>query len=1083
MFSIKSSFANCMNCPLLESNSCILETNSKTDLSKVEIVFVAENPGYEEIDKERPLVGRSGEMFRTYFKLFNLNKLKYLLTNVVLCQTINPDKTTGNPTNETINICKENCFNIINYCNPKLIVLMGTTPMKAFEIAESGITNLRGQLYKWNNFDILLTVHPSFVNRNKSFESKFASDFQKASEIMGSSSGKKINTHIGTYLQKGIFRYSIPEKFYEENYRLVDIQSLVQERKVLYIFRDQNNKKIYHKENDDYYCYQIPKDSNVEARYLVDYNDLIQLKLPYKQKVLLDPDITYEGDSKITVKHAQDYYYNSKGEPDPTNLNIMYFDIETYSEKRGFPNPIDASHIIAMVSYSFQNKLVTYVIDNKILLKNPKAEDIIESIDSEIIICKSERELITNYIRDIKKLKVDIITGWNINNFDIPYIYNRSFKIGINPNTLSEFGDVSVDPGRNYIDINGIVLLDQYILYKNFVPTGRENYKLDTIGMIELGMKKLGEGGNFSEMYRNDINKSIQYNIRDVQITVGLEKKLRHITLQDEIKRVSNSSFRGSSGNMGMLDSLMVSTMKNKGLASKNADVHKKAESFPGAYVKEPIVGLHDWIVDFDFTSLYPSIIMTYNIGVNTFVMKFKDHQLGYNFTYDFESLPDKVIIIMDPLFSKEEIEMTKQDLFDKVKKENLIYTINGCFYKNHNDEKSFYSEILSPLLSSRKEYKSKMFKAKEEGQKDLSSMYNTRQLVYKIFANALYGVLGNKVFRYFSVDMSKSITLSGQESIKTAIIEADSFIDSYNTKVHTKPIKLTKDEMFGDLYRNNEYIITGDTDSLFSELNKVNEIEKTTGDQKLEVINKYCTEIQEYLNKSIEEMVIQKHNVSSEFNMLFLKNELIIKRGIFVSKKHYAINIISQEGVLSNEVVSMGLETKRSDFSTDTKNSLNELLDLLLKTEKVSLSKINQFIERKKMEFIKKIKRGEKSIAKPAAYTKKLKDYKVVPQNVRGCIAWNELVYKAFVVGDKGYLFKLKGINLDIAPDNIVKSYNKYLEKGKKLDVICLPNEEMTLPKYFIIDSKAMYEFAWEKRYNQLLESVASINVRIQTI
>jgi uracil-DNA glycosylase family 4 len=1081
MFSIKSSFANCAACPLLESNSCILETNCKDDLSKVDIVFVAENPGEKEVKGELPLIGRAGEMFRKYFKSFGLNKLKYLLTNVVLCQTLNPDGTTGNPTDETIDICKENCFKIIEYCKPKLIVLMGGTPMKAFGIAKSGITNLRG-FHKWNNYNVYLTVHPSFVNRNRSFEPKFEQDMKDISTYMGSSTQGIIRNKIGTVLQKNeVFRYKIPDKFYSDLYRLVDIQYLEKEKKILYIFRDNENNKIFHKENDDYYCYQIPKDSKTEMRYLVKYEDLVQVKIPYKQKTLLDPVVTYEGDLKLPVKHSQDYYFYSKGEPTKYDLNIMFFDIETYSEERGFPLVDKAEHMVCMITYSFHGKFVTLVVDNKEVLKRKDVEEIKDNPLSEVIICKNERELLTTFARDLKKLKIDILAGWNIVNFDIPYNYNRCIKIGINPNMFSELGEVYVDTSRNYAEINGIVILDQYVLYRNFVQGSRENYKLDTIGEIELGMKKLGVGSSFSDMFRENINDAIKYNIRDVQIVEKLEEKLQHISLQDEVKKISNSSFRGSSSSMGMLDSLMVSFMKNKGFASKDADMHREKVEFPGAYVKEPIVGLHDYIVDFDFTSLYPSIIITYNIGINTFIMKFKDYELGYDFVYDFDSFPDKVTMVMDPLYSSKEQEFTKEELIEKVKKEDLVYTITGCFFRNHKEETSYYSEILSSLLTSRKEYKDKMFEAKQKNETDLQSMYDTRQQVYKIFSNALYGVLGNKIFRYFSVDMSRSITLSGQQAIKSAILEANSYIyNLIHNKVKEEKI-LTKSEMYGKMDRETEYVITGDTDSLFAKLDKLIISEKS--EDKMIKIEKYCNTIQDHLNNYIKDLVKQ-HNVNERSNRLSLKNELVIKRGLYISKKHYANKIISQEGREVNEIRSMGLETKRSDFSVDTKSSLEELLDLLLNSELLSLPKIYQFIERKKKEFITKIKRGEKSIAKPAAFTKELKSYKTVPQSVRGCLAWNNLVYKAFVVGDRGYLFKINGIDIDKAPKDVVERYRKeYLDNGKKLDVICVPNEEIKLPDYFIIDAKAMYEFAWEKRYEQLLEHVFDVNERILTI
>lgn len=182
MINIKKSFANCETCALLSCPSCIAETNC-SDLSKVEIVFIAENPGNKEIQLQTPLIGPSGQIFRHYFDLYFVNYFKYLLTNVVLCQTLKSDGTTGNPSWYVIENCRANCFQIIEYCAPKLVVIMGSSAMRAFDIAKTGITKLRGQLYEWKTHKIFLTVHPSYVLRNGTHE-EFGKDLKSARDIL-----------------------------------------------------------------------------------------------------------------------------------------------------------------------------------------------------------------------------------------------------------------------------------------------------------------------------------------------------------------------------------------------------------------------------------------------------------------------------------------------------------------------------------------------------------------------------------------------------------------------------------------------------------------------------------------------------------------------------------------------------------------------------------------------------------------------------------------------------------------------------------------------------------------------------------
>ena len=1086
MISIKNSFANCSICPLLGAPSCILETPCKDDLSKVEIIFVAENPGRDEVENGFPLIGKAGQKFRQYFKSYKLDKLNYLLTNRVLCRTVNEDGTTGNPSDEVIELCKENCFNIIEQCKPKLIVVMGTSPMSAFGIAKSGITNLRGQVYKWKDYDIFLTVHPSFINRSPSFEPKFASDLQTVAKMMGTKIEVKEQSNMQVLSKKGVHYYKIPEKFYEPEYRLIDVQFLNRTKEVLYIFRDKENKKVFHKTNDSYYCYRIPKGSNIEARHLVKYDDLSQVKIPYSQKVMLDSDITYEGDIKITTKHAQDYYLQSKGEPEKYDLNIMFVDIETYAVVKGFPSPEEARDPICMITYHYHGRIVCYVIDNKVLLKKRDAPDIdtgglLEG--DQIIVCRSERELVNNFIKDLRKLDPDIVTGWNCTGFDIPYIYFRCLKkIGIKPETISKFSEVSIDKNLGYSDIAGLVILDQLVLYKNFIPTKKENYKLGTIGKIELNEEKLATGKLFSDLYRSDVNKAVTYNIRDVTIIVGLEKKLKHIALQDEVKKISKNSFRGSTSNMGMLDSLMISFLKVKGIASRNANVHEKKPEFEGAFVKEPIVGVHDYIVDFDFTSLYPNLIITYNVGTNTFVMKFEEFTHGYDFAYNIDNLPDKFKVIIDPTFANREEEITKKQLIDKVKEQGLICTINGCFYKSHESELSVYSEVENFLMASRREYKKKMFEAKQANKKDLQAMYNNCQAVYKIFANALYGVLGNNAFRYFNVDMARTITLSGQEVAKHAILEGNAFVNKLVNGEYVRPLQMTREEMFGDLARETEFVITGDTDSLFVILEPLVTEEKTEA-EKVSKVDEYCKKIQVFLNDEVVRDIVLKHNVPLEKNKLELKNELVIKRGLFLSKKHYAINVISEEGKPTDEVIYKGVDIRRSDYPSYSKESLVELLDIILKSEGIPVKPILDFVSAREKEMIKRVESGDKSVARPVTISRKVENYKKVPYNAIAMLNWNKLMYKAFDVGDKGYLFKLNGLDTAKAPKEVVEKYDKeFLTAGKKLEYIAVPDEELKLPGWFVIDRKAMLKFAWEDRYRQITDPIVKAKEKVLT-
>jgi len=1063
-----------MNCDLFEEPSCVLETNCEDDLSKVDVVFIAENPGKKEVEAERPLVGKSGKKFRQYFEKFGIHKKNYLLTNVVLCQTLDEEGNTSNPNKETIELCKINCMNIIRTCQPKLVVLVGTSPMSAFGIAKAGITKIHEQyeILKWEKFNTMVIVHPSFVNRNLgSWEDKFSDAFQKIAQILGAKKIKTTSTMKNKVIGTGEYHYKIPAKFYTDEYRLVDIQYLGYVGKVLYIFRDKNNKKVYHKVKDDYVCYQTPK--GVESPKIIPYDKLEQISIKYRDRYTLDTNITYEGDIRITAKHAFDYYHFNKGEAPIDNMNAHFFDIEIDAgiDNKAFPNPTEAMFPINMITSIYQNpkKTILYVLDNK---TEPIKQ--IEDVEFKIFKLNEEKKLLTEFLKDWKKYDPDFITGWNAIPFDLEYIYNRLKRLKIQQTLMSRFGEVYIAGQKNIAQIAGVVVLDQLHLYKSFTFTKKENYKLGSIAQEEVGYSKIELPYAMNEMYWKALNKTIEYNIRDSELLESLDNKLGHINLLRELRVICNASFDSAASGFGQVDCTMVSFLKDKGVASKNSNPHVQKEQFPGAYVHPPIPGVYDYITDFDFTSLYPSLIMTYNIGINNFVMKTKDPHMGYNLAYHQDRLPETIEMITDPTYKHKFIKANTKDLLKRIKDNDLIHTINGCFFQSHEKEESVFAQVLEHLLSSRRAYKKLMLDAKEVGDKDKVSFYNTKQLVYKVLANTLYGVIANKAFRFFNLSCASAITLGGQEAIKNSIIHGETFMkhlrdDSEHVEL---PKEITQTEMYHKKMpeRIMKYIITGDTDSIFCYFDTFK------GEKTDERIKGWCDQLQEYLNKTIMKWIVESHNVPIEFNKLDLKNELIIRRGLFLAKKRYVINVTNNEGRKVNEMNYMGIEIKRSDYPEASKKLLKEIINLLMKSEKVNIPKINQYINNREKEFIQLILDGDKSIGRPVGYGKKLKNYKLIPQGVRALEAFNKISYHAHDVGSRGYMFRVTGVDVEKAPEDVVINYNKYIKNGGKLEVVAIPDEEPTLPNYYIPDVKGNLKFVFKDRHELLLAPIMEV-------
>jgi len=996
---IKQSFADCLSCELLDAQSCILDTNSKADLSKVDVVFVAENPGKDEVKQEKPLVGKSGRTFRKYFDQYIKKDFKWLITSSVLCLTLDDKGNTEKPSDEMIERCKINCHSIIKQCNPKLIVTLGQTPMKALGLGESGVTRRHGTIVKWKGYDVLTTVHPRYVDRNrKEWESKFENDIEFVSELLKSDTVDKFKQQ--TEMQenelaigkKGIHRYRIPSKFYTDEYRLVDVQYLSRAMEILYIFRDKENNKVYHKENDDYYCHQCPQE--IEARKLVKYDLLDIIKVPYRDKIKLNNDVTYEGDLRLTVKHTFDYYHFNQGEAPKVSSNIMFCDIEIDigKDNQSFPQPEDALYPVDLITSIFQNpsKKICYILDNGTEEIKP-----IEGVEFKIF--KNEKNLINTFIRDFKKYDPDFVSGWNFIGFDMAYLFNRMKKLRIPGSTMSKFGEFYVDGERFLCKLPGTVVLDQMHLYKMFTFTKMENYKLDFIANHELKRRKLELPCKFNRMYWDHLNTLIEYNVLDTVLLEQLEDKVKHIHLLNELRTICTASFEASTSPSNQVDSIIVYFMREMGLASKSAENHVK-KKYPGAFVLTPEPGIYNTAVDFDFASLYPSLIRTYNIGLNNFVMRTKDPLVGYDLAYNKDKVPHEIKMIIDPMFANEEVKYTKDEVYDMIKKDKLIHTVNGCFYRNHKDEESYYSLILKNLLDQRKNYKNLMFKAKEEGNEELRELYFTKQLVYKVLANTLYGVIANKSFRFFNLACAAAITLGGQEALKASIIEGNNFMSHLKTgdKLVREPIA-TKKEMYHNPdptvppfpNRNFEYIITGDTDSIFCCF------EEFEGDLSTKKIHGYCGQIQEYLNNDIMKEIVEAHNVDFENSYLVLKNELIISRGLFLAKKRYAIRVTNNEGVDCDDINYMGIEVKRSDYPSQSKAFLKELLDIVLKEDNITVPKLFKFVHSKERVFRKLINDGSKTVGRPVSWGKSLKQYKLIPQGVRAMQAFNDIGHR----------------------------------------------------------------------------------------
>jgi len=828
---MKSKFSNCSICPLKDQTLVFGETNCKRDISKIELLVLAEAPASEEKSQNRPLVGRSGRIFREAFSITKLDAIPHYLSNVVLCTNLiigeyDKEKTI-NPPIEAIELCKSNWQELIKIIHPKLILLLGAIPKDIFGIT-GFISNQRGKFHKYNNYDVFLTFHPSHILQNGGLQSEkgniFISDFNIVKNyLLGDT---KMETKINTISENKSNCFNTPDWIFAEDLRLIDIQRIPNKNKIVYIMKNTKNERVYYEHSVfDNYCY-IPKCDIKEFPMLlsIDNVDIMASKKDDNPEL-----VYYEKDVSLEIKHSIDYYFKRKSEEPIIPLKIQYFDIEVYTGKnKEFPTAKKAEYPINAISFKYDNNKTNVYIVNPTNLVNKIASNTVDisatcNTNWNVTIFPNEKELITAYFNSTVKECPDIITGWNIYDFDIIYIYNRASKIGVSPSKWSPLGFTSINENSyNNILIAGLYPLDLLELYKKYVEGSRASYSLQAICIEELNKGKIvTEGVSLNKLYEENFEKFISYSGTDTDLLYELSEKKGFIFLNDELRKICSSTWRRSERTMGLIDPLMISYAKSKKLVCKNSpgkNNYSEKEEFAGAYVRDPISGIHSWLIDLDFKSLYPSIIISCNIGPDTYIGKISKED-AFNYIYKRECLPTMIDITLNPLNKFESTNINQENFFNWIENNKAIVTSSGCIFMGQEKHVSFFSDILDLLLSKREIYKNKMKDAKKKNDLLMRMKYHNIQLAYKILANSLYGVLGAASFRMFQIDLAETVTLVGQEVTKflghhtSKYLNNETLYSNFKSNMSIEGIDIKFMENYDD---KKDYLCYQDTDSVF---------------------------------------------------------------------------------------------------------------------------------------------------------------------------------------------------------------------------------------------------------------------------
>ena len=638
----------------------------------------------------------------------------------------------------------------------------------------------------------------------------------------------------------------------------------------------------------------------------------------------------------------------------------------------------------------------------------------------------TEREMLMHFIDWWVKHTPDILTGWNVNLYDVPYICRRVKRIlgskwmnSISPWNRANEREVYVQGRKNYAyDVSGVNILDYLDLYRKFTYSNQESYRLDHIAHVELGQRKVdhSEYENFKDFYTSDWQKFIEYNIQDTELIDRLEEKMKLLDLAITMSYDAKVNFEDVYSQVRMWDTMIYNYLTDRNIVVPPKKGAKKDEKYAGAYVKEPIPGKYDWVVSFDLNSLYPHLIMQYNISPETL--------------WETRHASASVERILNE-------EITIED--------DVCVCANGAQYRK--DIQGFLPEMMDKIYKERTIYKKKMLEAKQayekaptdKLQRDISK-FNNIQMARKIQLNSAYGAIGNQYFRYYNLANAEAITLSGQVSIR--------WIEGRMNKYLNKILK-TEDV---------DYVIASDTDSIYLNLGPlVQSVYKgREKDDKVIVsfLDKVCdVEFEKYISDSYQALA---NYVNAYDQKMFMKRETIANKGIWTAKKRYILNAWDIEGVRFDQpkLKVMGIEAVKSSTPGACREKIKECLTVIMNEGEEAAQ---EFIANFKDHFNElpvediSFPRGCNGInkwANPSSIYSK-----GTPIHVRGALLYNHynkknnLMHKYPLIQDGE---KIKFVYL--------KTPNKFGE-----NVVSFIS---TFPKEFGLDKQVDYELQFEKSF-----------------
>ena len=728
---------------------------------------------------------------------------------------------------------------------------------------------------------------------------------------------------------------------------------------------------------------------------------------------------------------------------DVNKISIAYIDIEVGSEN-GFPEPNDANESITAITIKLKGNYFVFGCGDYV-----KHRD-----DVHYAHCRDESDLLRRFIDFWCRFHPDVVTGWNIEFFDIPYLINRITKLfgddeakKLSPwNKLRPYKTVKFNRELNSYSIDGVAVLDYIELYRKFTYSQQESYRLDHIAHIEVGEKKVdySQFESLHQLYKHDYQKFIEYNIKDVELVEKLEDKMKLLELALTLAYDNKVNYEDVFTQVRMWDAIVYNYLKKKNIVIPQMKRGEKKSAYEGAYVKDPILGMHQWVASFDLNSLYPHLIMQYNISMETLLEPAK-------YTDEMKQFIATKKINVDTLLSQ---QIDTRELKDF----NVGITPNGQMFSNK--EQGVMPEIMDTMYKDRTRYKKLAIEAKKKIETVLEdknqveylekqvARYNNLQLAKKVTLNSAYGALGNQYFRFFDIRIAEGITTAGQLSIR--------WIEQKINKYMNLLLKSG----------NEDYVIASDTDSIYLNMGPlIEKLYNDTSDTKkvIKFMNKVCEEkIQPHIDASYQELA---DYVNAHSQRMEMKRESLADKAIWVAKKNYILNVYDSEGVAyaKPKLKMMGISAIRSSTPSACRVKIKEAIDIIINK---SQDDLHVFIEKFRKEF-KTL--PIEDIAFPRSVNG-LKEYsdenniylKGTPIHVKGALVYNHLLKKM----------------------NLTKRY-QLIKEGEKIKFIYLkqpnPYNNNTLaflsglPKQLEAEQYIDYDLQFEKSFLEPLDIILS--------